>query len=252
MSLLGEFALRAEPQPAQGDGSAVDLGINRAGQRLLALLALYDRPVSRSWVAGVLWSDSDDRHASWSLRSTLHRLPRPHGRSPVQTTPDRLALAADVRVDLHQLARRSTAFRPAESSAEHPGDTETLDHIRSLERDLLPDWYEDWVIIERERYHQLRLHALESLSRWLTATGRYGLAVHAALGAVQAEPLRESAHRAVIEAHLAEGNYANALRQYGACRRQLLDELAIAPSGSLQALVFGDPDTRQGHGSLSS
>ena len=33
--------------------------------------------------------------------------------------------------------------------------------------DLLPGWYDDWVIFERERIRQWLLHALEGLSRRL-------------------------------------------------------------------------------------
>jgi hypothetical protein len=46
-----------------------------------------------------------------------------------------------------------------------------------LSVDLLPDWTEDWVLMERERYHQLRLRALEALCRRLTLKGRCGQAV---------------------------------------------------------------------------
>ena len=75
-----------------------------------------------------------------------------------------------------------------------------------LSADLLPDWTEDWVLMERESYHQLRLRALEALCRRLTANGRFGQAVQAGLAAVSGEPLRESARQALIEAHLAEHN----------------------------------------------
>ena len=43
-----------------------------------------------------------------------------------------------------------------------------------LSADLLPDWTEDWVLMDRERYHQLRLRALEARCRRLTAKGRIG------------------------------------------------------------------------------
>ena len=45
------------------------------------------------------------------------------------------------------------------------------------------------------------------------------------MAAVAVEPLRESAHRAVMRVHLAEGNRNEALRQYELCRR------ALAPVG---------------------
>jgi DNA-binding SARP family transcriptional activator len=56
---------------------------------------------------------------------------------------------------------------------------------------------------------------------------------------VRAEPLRESAHRALVMVHLHEGNYGEALRQYQRCRALLHDELGIDPSPRLHDLVFG-------------
>ena len=86
-----------------------------------------------------------------------------------------------------------------------------------LSADLLPDWYDDdWVLVEREQYHQLRLHALEAMCARLTSIGRFGQAVQAGLAAVQGEPLRESAHYILIKAHLAAGNRWEATRQYEA------------------------------------
>jgi DNA-binding SARP family transcriptional activator len=107
-----------------------------------------------------------------------------------------------------------------------------------LSSDLLPDWYEDdWVVVHRERYHHLRLHALEAMCERLTATQRYGEAVEAGLAAVRAEPLRESAHQALVKVHLAEGNRYEATRQYQSCRRLLRNELGLEPSPRLQALL---------------
>jgi len=62
-----------------------------------------------------------------------------------------------------------------------------------LSADLLPDWYDDWVLLEAEDWRQLRLHALEALAGRLIALGRWGEAANAAGAAVRAEPLRESA-----------------------------------------------------------
>ena len=69
--------------------------------------------------------------------------------------------------------------------------------ITALSGELLPDWYDDWVLLEAENWRQLRLHALEVLAGLLTAAGRYGDAAAAALAAVRADPLRESAHAAL-------------------------------------------------------
>jgi DNA-binding SARP family transcriptional activator len=102
--------------------------------------------------------------------------------------------------------------------------------------ELLPDWYDDWVVIERERFRQARLHALEALCYGLARRGRYDKAIELGLTAVADEPLRESAHRAVMRAHLAEGNRVEALRQYQLCRRFLRERLGFEPSAETQRL----------------
>ena len=153
----------------------------------------------------------------------------------VALTSEHIALAPDVTVDL----------REAEALAQRVLDpSQDLDDVAevnelTLSADLLPDWTEDWVLTERERYHQLRLRALEALSRRLTAMGRFGQAVQAGLAAVAGEPLRESARRALIEAHLAEHNVAAARRELDAFRRLLSTELGLGPSDEIRALIQG-------------
>ena len=51
--------------------------------------------------------------------------------------------------------------------------------------------------------------------------------------AITAEPLRESAQRALIEAHVAEGNLAEARRGYVLYRDLLRRELGVDPSSDL-------------------
>ena len=222
LSLLGGFELRCAGQ---------DVAVSRSGQRLLALLALQVRPLERLWVAGTLWLDATEERAGASLRSALWRLPQPQGAAVVEATTTHLRLAGDLAVDVRELAAQAE-----ELDARAVGDSHAADPS-ALSRDLLPDWYEEWVVLERERFRQLRLHALEALCRRLTEAGRFGAAVQAGLAAVAGEPLRESAHRTLIRAHLAEGNPGEAVRQYHLYRRLLAGELAIEPSAAIRELV---------------
>jgi DNA-binding SARP family transcriptional activator len=109
--------------------------------------------------------------------------------------------------------------------------------ISALSVDLLPDWYDDWAIAEAEEWRQLRLHALDSLAERLTSAGRYADATSAALAAVRAEPLRETAHAALIRVYLAEGNRAEALSAYENYREMLQNELGLEPTPLIQTLV---------------
>ena len=93
------------------------------------------------------------------------------------------------------------------------------------------------MLLARERLRQLRMHALEALADQLAERGRFGEALHAGHAAVASEPLRESAHRAVVRVHLAEGNTAEAVRTYEAFRDLLADVLGVAPSLLMEELI---------------
>jgi DNA-binding SARP family transcriptional activator len=106
--------------------------------------------------------------------------------------------------------------------------------------DLLPGNADPWAVAEHEAFHQLRLHALESLSLRLIAAGRLTEAVEAARLAVDGDPLRESAQRVLITAHLAAGQYGAARERYLNYGRLLRERLSLAPSPSFEELLGGD------------
>ena len=220
LSLLSAFALEC-------DGETVHLP--STAQRVLAFVALHRRAVRRSYVAGSLWLDSPEERAYANLRSALWRLRR-DGSRLVDVDGSELALARGVVVDLRV---REELARGVVAGTQSGGTVDAA----LFEGDLLPDWYDDWVVIEREHYRQLRLHALDSLCERLTAAGRLDEALEAGLAAVAGEPLRESAQRALIRVHLAEGNRGEAIRQYRLYRRLLADQIGIEPSPLMRELV---------------
>ena len=221
LGLLCGFELLAE-------GSPVALPISV--QRVLAFLALQNRPVQRLYVAGALWLDTSEEKANASLRTALWRLGA-LAHHLVDATSTHLSLAPEVQVDVAE------AMTIAEAAI--GGEPEALEYANLLARagDLLPDWYEDWVLIEREHFRQLRLHALEALCEQLTAAGRYAEAAEAGAAAVKAEPLRESAHRALIKTFIAEGNSSEALRQYDQFHELLDRRLGLEPSQLMESLL---------------
>jgi DNA-binding SARP family transcriptional activator len=239
VDLLGAFGVR-------WDGVSFQLPF--AAQRVVALLAIQGRPLPRAHVAGVLWMDSSEERAAASLRSALWRIGLP-GCSVVRANNQVLALAPGVSVDLHEAvarAHRLLGWPPGDSAADDSDPNEEHRTWLALSAELLPGWYDDWVIVERERFNQLRLHALEALSRSLTAAGRFGPAVEAGHAAIAIEPLRESAHRVLISAHLAEGNRADALHQYEIYRRLCVHELGCEPSAQMTSLLtIAGPLTRR-------
>ncbi|MEV6158468.1 bacterial transcriptional activator domain-containing protein [Nonomuraea sp. NPDC052129] len=88
------------------------------------------------------------------------------------------------------------------------------------------------------------MHALEALARRLCRLGRHLDALEAAFAAITGEPLRESAHAALIEIFLAEGNVAQARRQLERYAALLWSEMAIRPSAELTKVVASQRSPR--------
>jgi len=208
--------------------------VPRASQRLLAFLALYGRIVERAALAGALWPEASEPHAYSSLRAALSRL-QCTARMAVTARPLEVGLAKGVTVDFHNA--KALARRLLDPAAPPPlGDLGTS-AVMALSADVLPDWYEDWVLVEAEDWRQLRLHALEALAGHLTAAGRLGEAAAAACAAVRGEPLRETSHAALIRVFLAEGNVSEAVREFTSYRALLQDELGLEPTPRLCRLI---------------
>jgi DNA-binding SARP family transcriptional activator len=206
--------------------------IPEGSKRLLAFVALHGGRVDRRLAAGTLWPDGADERAAGNLRSALWRL-KGAGVDVLEADNLVLALRPDVINDVHALCE--WAARLVEGRA-------TAADLRILAwdpeaADILPGWYDDWVICERERIRQRLLHGMEAASRELVARGKPGDAVEAALNAVRFEPLRESAQQVLIEAHLAEGNYIEALRAFQTYAQLVREELGIDPGPAITALV---------------
>ena len=213
----------------QLESHGTDIALPLGSQRLVAFLAVHRRPLQRLFVAGNLWLDHGEERANASLRTALWRIRR-LGLPLVDATRNQLQLARSVQVDLYESEARTRALI-------HDDDPVHAAHDLVLDGEVLADWYDDWVMLERERYRQLRLQALETLCRRLVLAGAHALAIEVGLACVSAEPLRESAHRALIEAHCSQGNVIEGARQYALLRRLLADQLGIEPSPATQELV---------------
>ena len=201
-------------------------------QRLLAFVSLHEGPVSRQRAAFTLWPTANEAHAYGSLRTALFRLRAGREGQLFEAGSD-LKLRSSVGVDVRRA--RSLAATLGEPVVRR-GDEQELEALL-LGGELLPDWYDDWVIFERERFRQLRLRALEAFCDRLTRAGRLAEALEVGLLCVAGEPLRESAHRAVMRVYLADGNPGDAIHQYQLCERLFGEQLGIRPSAQMQELL---------------
>jgi DNA-binding SARP family transcriptional activator len=226
LRVLGEFTV------SQGNRT-IDIAL--AGQRVLAMLALSDTGISRATLAGTLWPNKSQTRAAANLRCVLWRLPE-EIRATLDGNGARLRLDSHWSVDLVEARRIAAELRGS-----YGHDPKIVDHFRS---DLLPHWAEEWLLIERERFHQLRIHALELLADRQLKAGEPALAAETALLAICAEPLRESSMSVLLQSEIALDNRAAAVEHYRRFATLLCNTLGVQPSSRLRAVVAHFLDDR--------
>jgi DNA-binding SARP family transcriptional activator len=223
LRVIGCFGLRV-------DGVRVE--ITGVPARVLGFLALQGRPVARPQLATVLWPDAAPERAQGNLRSALWRLPH-CARAAVEEDARSLNLTAQVRCDVPPVllgtARESAQAAPA---------LDLRDLLAGAWRDeLLAGWYDDWVLDARDALQERRAVLLEDLAARSSATGRRRDALLYATLAVGSQPLRESAQRALLRAHLELGHISEAMRLYRELERMLLNELGVRPAAETVSLI---------------
>jgi DNA-binding SARP family transcriptional activator len=225
--LLREFGL---------ERAGTRIGVPVGTQRLMAFLALRG-PAHRSLVAGTLWPEVPEPQALASLRTGVWRVNRIEP-GLVHSESACLAIPPDTSVDCKEQESFTTRLL-RERLEDESWIAARLDLLWRGE--LLPGWYDDWVVFERERLNQLRLHALEYLSTLMARRNELIAALQFALEAVRAEPLRETANARLIEVYLAEGNVCDAVHQYDTFCGLLQRELGLEPSPQLTSLLPVSP-----------
>jgi DNA-binding SARP family transcriptional activator len=226
VTVLGSFTATTHGEP-------VPLGVD-AG-RAVAYLAVHRRPQRRADLAADLFPGVPAATALRLLDEALVA-PRAAGLLATDAAADTLRLDPAVRVDLDEamaLVRTLAdgAGRPDSVPADLPAATALL------RADILPGEAALWPAVERERFRQIRLNALEELSAALSAAGRHAEAIALAEEIVRTSPSRESARRALIEAHLVKGDIAEAVAQYDEYQELLRSSVGAPPASGLEGLL---------------
>jgi DNA-binding SARP family transcriptional activator len=212
-------------------------------QRFLALIALRRDAQHRSRLAFELWPDSEERQARTNLRKLLHdfrhSLPDVGEFVEIDNETVRWIRTGPSEVDVLR-------FRDALAA----GDLELAARLYS--GDLLPACYDDWVLGEREKLRAEAYRALVRLTEEAAERDDHKATIRHAQRVIDLEPTDEAAVRIQMEAHLALGDRAAALRSYHRYAEVLHRELGVAPGETIGAMYqqlragARDPDEVQG------
>ncbi|MFZ0013863.1 MAG: BTAD domain-containing putative transcriptional regulator, partial [Acidimicrobiia bacterium] len=199
-------------------------------EQAVAYLAISGRSLARRTLIGHIWPDSDPVRCLARLRNVIWKIN--------VIVPDLVVggeldtrLHEEVRVDLDDA--RDLANRLMSST----GRVASVDTFDVLQHQLLADWDEEWLDVERRDFNILRLRALEQVARDRLEAACFFEAERACRTVIGAEPYRESARLLLAEICIAEGNVGVAFSELSEFARVLHDELGIAPNHEIQELV---------------
>ncbi|MGN7254839.1 AfsR/SARP family transcriptional regulator [Arthrobacter sp. SAFR-023] len=201
-------------------------------QRLITALAVKG-PRPRNYLAGLLWPEHSDGRAMESLRVSVHLVNR---QMPglLSANGAVLSLSEVVEVDLHRIRWRILQLGEAGLNG---NASACLHDLRQA--DLLPGWYEDWIVVEQARLRQDRLHAMVFIARESLARSEYEVALEASEAALELEPLYERAVGLQIQAEQLQGNTVSALRAFERYQALLKSDTGLAPSEAVRRLLDG-------------
>jgi DNA-binding SARP family transcriptional activator/Tfp pilus assembly protein PilF len=237
ITLLGRFCI-------ERNGRSITSFHSQKAQSLLAYLLVYrDRVHPRAVLANLFWSESDETRAQANLRNALYSLRHTLTLEGPQGHLGQYILAERGAVRFNDQSRFSLDVAEFEQTLHQASQTSGDQRAELLEQaiklytgDLLPGFYDDWVLIEQEHLKELYLQALKELAAHYTEQKDYPLAIGWARRALAANPLQEDLYRTLMQLYALTGDRAAALRQYAECEALLERELDAAPLPETRAL----------------
>lgn len=217
IQLLGQFELRL-------DGKKVEIP-SRPAQSLLAYLVLTAGIAHRrERLAGLIWPDVPELDARRNLRRALwHIRKAAEGQVPLRADDIIIAFDAnpDVWVDVLVMSQKLTTEKTVK---------ELIQIVSAYAGELLPGFYDEWVIVERERLQaafegriKLLLDRLVEVESWdeVIEWGEKWIALSSAT---------EPAYRALMTAYAGRGDLSGVGQAYRRCAEALTRYLGVEPS----------------------
>jgi WD40 repeat protein/DNA-binding SARP family transcriptional activator len=226
--LLGQFDIRL-------DGKRVMIP-TRTAQSLFAYLALTaGTPHRREKLAGTFWPNTTDDNARKNLRQELWRIRKSF--SAPQFGTDEYLIAEELTIAFN----RSAPYWLDVAQLERPEiDLESLTaNLALYQGELLPGFYEDWIILERERIQSIFETKMEQLLKQLAAAERWTAVQEQGERWLALGHTPEPAYRAVMLAYGARGDMVKVSSIYQRCIEELREQFGLEPSAETRALYDG-------------
>ncbi len=213
------------------DGTPFKFATPRRSLHVLAYLLLNrTAPVTREYLAFLIYPDDDEVAARTKLRATLSDMPK------ILPPPfDRYVCVDGESVTWNPEAPLWLDVEAFAGASEDPG---RLDEAIDLYRgDLLPQIYDEWIESARDRYRNAYVRCLSEAVSAARSRGDFGSAIETARKILAIDPWREDIVRRIIAMRYESGDRAGAISQYLAFSDRLRIEMNSSPMPETAALA---------------
>lgn len=202
--------------------------------QLLAYLAYYrKRPHSREVLIEMLWPECEPEAGRHSLSVALSSLrsqldPAGAGTNDTVLVVDRHCAALNPAKVTTDVSDFEAALKCAAQSDNDSGPMASLQiAIELYAGELLPGYYDEWILPEQQRLNELYFQALRQAVLQSERDGDVGAALQYAIRWIGADRLCEEAHREVVRLYAAAGRPDAAMRQNIELERALQQNLEV-------------------------
>ncbi len=222
--LLGKFG-------ALLDGKSIAIA-SRPAQSLFAYLILNaGTSHRREKLAGLLWPDSLEETARDNLRHSLWRV-RKALSSPASSA---YLLADDLSITFNSSAEYWLDTAELEKLSDSASVDELLNVLSEYQGELLPGFYDEWVLLERDHLYSIFEHHMARLMSLLQEERRWLDILDWGERWIKLGQKPELAYRALMSAHAAKGDMSNVAAAYERCVKSLR-EIGVVPSEQTRSL----------------
>jgi len=222
VKLFGQFDIQLNDVPVEVP--------TRSAQSLLAYLLLNAGTAHRRVkLAGLFWPDTSESNARNNLRHALWRIRKAIGHDYLLT--DNVSVTWDT-TSVYWL---DAAILETAVDEDGPAD-ELIDIVAVYTGELLPGFYDDWVVLERERLKAVFEQQTKRLLDRLVQERRWDDLLHWGEHWIALGQAPEPAYRALMVAHAELGNQASVAAVYQRCVETLREDLDVEPSQETRAL----------------
>jgi WD40 repeat protein/DNA-binding SARP family transcriptional activator len=220
VKLLGQFEVRL-------DGIAIDIP-SRTAQSLLAyLISNPGTAFRREQLAGVLWPDSTEANSKGYLRSAIWRIRKTL--KDISSDNSDYILSNKIIITFNHKLPFWVDTQVLEKSKGQSAQ-ELLEETSLYQGELLPGFYEDWVVLERERMRTVFDRKMHRLMQCLIDDKSWEQVIEQAERWISLGDTPEPAYRALMIAYTSLGDKGKALTTFMRCLDALEHELGVGPT----------------------